>query len=120
MAILAFFAPISETAPVAPANFLPAGSFSCCAMTTRGRAFEMQPGEITRPAADERLRKGEEHDQQARVDGVELRLDPRAQHVGERDAERAAKHQIGHDPQRAAEKLRARREKSSARTIRCC
>ena len=28
-----------------------------------------------------------------------LRLDPRAQHVGERDAKCAAKHQVGNDPQ---------------------
>ena len=62
------------------------------------RPFEMEPGEVTRPAADQGLGEGEEHDEQARGNRVELRFDPRPQHVGNRDAERSAKHEIRHDP----------------------
>ena len=62
-------------------------------------ALEMQPGKISRPSADKRLRKREHHHEQARVHGIELRFDPGANHVRERDAECSAKHQIGHDAQ---------------------
>ena len=63
------------------------------------RALELQPGEIAGPSAHERLRKGQKHDEQPRRRGVELRLDPRPQHVGKRDAKRAAKHEIRNDAQ---------------------
>ena len=62
-------------------------------------AFEMKPGEITRPSADQRLGKGEERYKETGGDRVELRFDSRAQHVRDRHAERAAEHQIGNDPE---------------------
>src|SRR3984893_1576377 len=58
------------------------------------RALKVQPGEITRKSSHERLGKGQKQDEQAGVDGVEFRFDTRPHHVRERDAERAAKHQI--------------------------
>src|SRR5438477_2648507 len=64
------------------------------------RPFEMEPGEVTRPAANERLRESEEGYKQARGNGYELRFDSRAQHVGDRDAKRSAKHQVRHNSQR--------------------
>src|ERR1022692_3144969 len=57
-------------------------------------AFEVQPGEITREAAHQRLDERQRHDQQTRVHGIELRLDARAHHVGKRHAKCAAKHEI--------------------------
>ena len=62
------------------------------------RPFELEPGEITRPPADERLCKGKKHHQQARGHGIELRFDAGVQHVGESDAKRPAEHEIRNDP----------------------
>ena len=98
MAVLAVFAPV--TAVTQGPGKLDAGRQSFVrADNAARRAFEMEPGEVTRPAADERLGEGEKRDEQSRRDGIELRLDPRPQHVGNRDAERSPQHQVGHDPQ---------------------
>ena len=43
--------------------------------------------------------------------GIELRLDPRPQHVGKRDAERAAQHQVGNDPQDRQKDSQAEKKK---------
>src|SRR5437588_11490191 len=59
----------------------------------------MEPGEIARPSAHERLREREKSDEKPRRDGIELRLDPRAQHVRDRHAKRSAEHEVRHDPQ---------------------
>src|SRR5207253_9544946 len=99
--------PISEAAP-ASANFLTGGGQLLMLRNDRtGSAFEMQPGKITGPAADEWLRESQEHDQQAGVDGIEARLDARTDHIRERNAERAAQHQIRHDSQRRNKHTRA-------------
>src|SRR5438874_1595285 len=60
----------------------------------------MQPGKITRPTPNEWLRKSQKHHQQAGKNGIEVRLDPRAYHIRERDTKCAAEHQIRDDPQR--------------------
>src|SRR6476620_11789931 len=99
MTILAFFVPISEAAP-ASANFLTGGQLLVLCNNRTGSAFEMQPGKITGPATDEWLRESQEHDQQAGVDGIEARLDPRTHHIRERDTQRATQHQIRDNPQR--------------------
>ena len=61
--------------------------------------FEMQPGEITRPAADQRLDKSEGHDNQSSVHSIEARLDPRPHHIRKRHAQGAAQHEVGHNAQ---------------------
>src|SRR5438105_2826167 len=58
------------------------------------RALKVQPGEITRKSSHERLSEGQKQNEQTGMNGVELRFDPRPHHVRERNAERAAKHQI--------------------------
>src|ERR1043166_2090932 len=98
MAVLALFAPVTPVAE--PAAKLDAGrQMLVRADDAARRAFEMEPGEVTRPAAHERLREGEEHDEQSRGNSIELRLDPRPKHVGDGDAKGSAQHQVGHNPQ---------------------
>src|ERR1043166_4947526 len=63
------------------------------------RSFEMQPCEVTRPPADERLRESEKRHEQARRDRVEFRLNPRPKHVGDGDAKSPTEHDVRHDPQ---------------------
>ena len=55
-------------------------------------AFETKPGEIPGESAHERLRKREDHHQQARVHRVELWFDPCPNHVRKRYAESATQH----------------------------
>ena len=98
MAIFSVFAPVTAIAQTA-GEFRAGRQLLVRADDGARRPFEMEPGEVTRPAADQRLREGEKRNEQSRGDGVELRLDPRPQHVGDRDAQRSAKHQVGHDPQ---------------------
>src|SRR5438132_350023 len=74
-------------------------------------AFEMEPGEIARKSAHQRLRESQTHDEQARRNGVELWFDPRADHVGKRHGQCSAKHQIGHDAQRRQKNSEAKKEK---------
>src|SRR5436190_248538 len=62
-------------------------------------SFETQPGEIPREPAYERLRKRQNHHQQARVYRVEFWFDPRSHHVRKRHAKSAAQHQIRNDAQ---------------------
>src|SRR5438067_13942573 len=102
VAIFAFFIPIGETAP-GPPKFFSSGKLLMLRNDKTGRAFEMQPREITRPAADQRLRKSEKHHQEPRVNGIEARFDSRAHHIRKSDAEGAAEHQIRDDPQRGKE-----------------
>ena len=75
------------------------------------RALELQPGEIAVPAADQRLGEGQEHDEQTRGDGIKLRLDSRAQHVGKRDTKGATQHQVGDDPQHRQENSQSEEKK---------
>src|SRR2546430_4007622 len=70
-----------------------------CANDAPWRAFKMKPGEIAGKSADERLEKGKTHHQQSRRDGVEPRFDSGPDHVGKRDCQRAAEHQIRNDAQ---------------------
>ena len=63
------------------------------------RAFEMQPGEITRPPSDERLGESEDHHEEPCVHRIEFRFDWRPHHVRKCDAESAAQHEIRHDTQ---------------------
>ena len=98
MPIFPLLAPINAT-PHVLARAALNGQLLVCSDDAARRALEMQPGKITRPTAHERLREGQKHDEQTRGDSIELRLDPRAQHVGKRHAQRAAKHQIRNDAQ---------------------
>src|SRR5437764_3045709 len=98
VAIFAFLIPIGETAPGTP-KFFSSGKLLMLRNDKTGRAFEMQPGEITRPAADERLRKSEKHHQQPRVNGIEARFDSSPYHIRKSDAKSAAEHQIRDDSQ---------------------
>src|SRR5581483_7595201 len=63
------------------------------------RAFEMQPGEVTGKSPNERLHEGEQRHEQTGVDGIVARLDPLPHHVGKRNAQRAAEHQIRNNAQ---------------------
>src|SRR5450755_1357622 len=85
MAILTCLTPITAT-PQTPGEFrarrqtfVPADDGARCAL-------EVEPGEIARPSTDERLGKGEERYQETGGDRVELRFDPRTQHIRDRNA----------------------------------
>jgi len=60
-------------------------------------ALEFEPGEIAVPSPHERLREGEKHDEQPGRRGIELRLDPCSQHVGQGDAQGRAQHEVRND-----------------------
>src|SRR6476469_3807803 len=109
VAIFAFLIPIGEAAPVAP-KFFADGKLLVLRNDKTGRALEMQPSEITRPAAEERLRESEKHHQQPRVNGIKARFDSRPHHVRKGDAERAAEHQIRDDPQQRNEDANAKKQ----------
>src|SRR5437868_12655793 len=99
MAILACFTPIAAT-PQTSGKFLAGRQMFVLADDSPRCPFEMEQGEIARPSTDQRLSKREKRDEQTRRDCVELRFDSRAQHIRDRNAESAAKHQIGNDAER--------------------
>src|SRR5207244_12012481 len=66
---------------------------------------------IANKSAHERLQKSHTHHEQTRGDGVKLWFDARADHVGKRDGQCAAKHQIRHDAQRRQKNSKAKKEK---------
>src|SRR4051794_34702795 len=96
MAILAFFAPVAAATELGREGRSAGQSLMPNNDRARG-ALELQPGKITRPAADERLRESQEHDQQSRRNGVELWLDASVEHVGESHAKCPAKHEVGNN-----------------------
>src|SRR5260370_841049 len=71
----------------------------------------MKPGKVSRESAHKRLQKSQTHHEQARGDGVELWFDPRADHVGKRDGQGAAKHQIRHDAKRWQKNSKTKKKK---------
>src|SRR5450432_247243 len=73
-------------------------------------AFEMEPREIARPSTDQRLSKGEKSYEETGGDRVELRFDSRAQHIRDRDAKSAAKHQIGNDAERGQKDSKSKKK----------
>src|SRR5438552_7119800 len=75
------------------------------------RAFEMEPGEVTRKSPHQRLEKSQAHHEQARRDSVEPWFDARTHHVGKRHGQCAAKHQIRHDAQRRQKNSKPQKEK---------
>src|SRR5712691_5586731 len=75
------------------------------------RAFEMEPGEVARKSPHEGLKKSQTHHEQTRRDGIELWFNARANHVGKRDGQSAAKHQIRHDAQRRQKNSKTKKEK---------
>src|SRR5438270_8295886 len=93
---------VTVTAFVAPENSAPQSVSGFCirrqmfvgANNAAWRPFEMEPGEVSRKSAHERLEKSETHHEQARRHGIELRFDVRADHVGKRHGQSAAEHQI--------------------------
>src|SRR3954462_6974911 len=102
MSIFAFFVPVNSPSgtasePGTGRKLLVSGDYGS------RRAFHMQPCEVAGESARERLDKRQSHDQKTSVHGVELRLDPRANHVGKRDAQCSAKHQVRNDTQLAEE-----------------
>src|SRR5437660_11811910 len=99
MTILAFFVPISEASPTS-AKFFTGRNLLVLSNNRTGSAFEMQPGKISRPTANEWLGESQEHDQEAGMNGIEARLDACTHHIRERDTQGAAQHQIRHNPQR--------------------
>ena len=72
------------------------------------RALETQPGEIPRKPAHQRLHKRQDHHQQARVHGVELRFDSRPHHIGKRNTKSAAQHQVWNNAQRRQKNSQAK------------
>src|SRR5205085_9191816 len=97
--------------PQTAAGFGAGGQEFVCANDAARCSLEMKPGEIARKSADERLQKSQTHHQQARGDSVEPWFDPRPDHVGKCHRERAAKHQIGNDPQRRQKNSETKKEK---------
>src|SRR5712664_37694 len=75
------------------------------------RSFEMEPGKVSRESAHERLQKSQTHHEQACGDGIELWFDPGADHVGKRDGQGAAEHQIRHNAQRRQKNSETKKEK---------
>ena len=59
----------------------------------------MQPGKVTGKTAHKRLHEREAHHQQTRRNGIELRLDAGTDHVGKRDSQCSAEHEIRNNPQ---------------------
>src|SRR5438067_1707537 len=80
-------------------------------------AFEMKPGEVSRKSSHQRLNKRQTHHQQTRRHGVELRLDPSADHIGERHRQGSAKHEIRNDPQRRQENSKPEQEQSQRKPL---
>src|SRR2546423_525533 len=95
MSITRLVAP--ENSPAQAAAFRACGQVFMRANYTPRCALEMKPGEVTRKSAYERLKKGETHHEQSRRHRIESRFNVRSHHVGERDRQRPAKHQIRHD-----------------------
>src|SRR5438128_12210132 len=110
MTISAILAP-KNPPPQAAARLCGGGQNFVCADNAARCAFKMEPGEIARKSAHERLEKSQTHHEQARGDGVELRFDVRSNHVGKRDGQCAAEHQIRHDAQRRQKNSKAKKEK---------
>ena len=93
------------------ARFIPEDEFAEAADFARGEvlllggdyrfggAFELQPGEVTSPSADQRLGESQEGDQQARTDRVEARFQLCMNHVGEGHQEGASEHEVCDDAQ---------------------
>src|SRR5437763_11861672 len=98
MAISPFFAPINSASRTA-ARFGAGRQMFVRAYDVPRCPLEMEPGEVARKSAHQWLKKSQTHHEQTRGDSVESRLDPRPDHVGKRHGKRAAKHQIGNDPQ---------------------
>src|ERR1051326_2017516 len=99
MTVASLIAP--ENAPAqASTEFRFGGQMFVRANDVARSAFEMEPREVTRKSANERLHESETHHEQTRRHRIELWFDVRAHHVGKRDGERTAKHQVGNDPQR--------------------
>src|SRR5262249_21323289 len=73
--------------------------------------FEMERGEVARKSANEWLQKSQAHHEQACGYGVEPRLNARPDHVGKRDRQRAAEHQIRHNSQRRQKNSQTEKEK---------
>src|SRR5215467_9372871 len=99
MTIPAFFAP-KDTATKSAEKAVSIGQMLVRLNHAPRRTFEMQPGKITRPPSHERLHEGEQHHQQPRIHRVEFWFDWRSHHVGKRDAQSTAKHQIWNNAQR--------------------
>src|SRR5439155_26046314 len=99
MTISAILAP-KNAAPQAAARLCGAGQNFVCTDDAARCAFKMEPREIARKSAHERLEKSQTHHEQTRGDGVKLSFDARADHVGKLDGQCAAKHQRRHDAQR--------------------
>src|SRR6266852_52864 len=110
MTISAILAP-KNPASQAAARLCGGGQNVVCADDTARCAFKMEPREIARKSAHERLEKSQTHHEQTRGDGVKLWFDARADHVGKRDGQCAAKHQIMHDAQRRQKNSKAKKEK---------
>ena len=91
MTISPVFAPKNSPVQTA-ARFRFGGQMFVRANDTARRTLEMEPGEVARKSAHERLQKSQTHHQQARGDSVEFWFDPRPDHVGQRHGEGAAKH----------------------------
>src|SRR5438105_12009964 len=108
--VLAIIAPINSASSVTPEPGL-SRQLLVARDYRPGSAFEMQPGKITRPAANKWLSESEKHHEQSRCDGVEARLDSGAYHIGKCDAKCAAEHEVGHDAQWREENSQAKEEK---------
>src|SRR5579864_1178620 len=74
-------------------------------------AFEMKPGEVSRKSADQRLNKRQTHHQQSRWNRIEFWLNPGADHIGQRNRQGSAKHQIRNDAQRGQKNSQAEKKK---------
>src|SRR5205823_4411680 len=75
------------------------------------RPLEVEPGKVTRKSANERLDKSQTHYEQSRRDSIELWLDPRANHVRERNGQCPTKHQIGDNSERRQKNSKAGEKK---------
>src|SRR5437867_3414453 len=113
MTVFATVAPINSAPAVSPESGL-SRQLLVARDYCAGSAFELQPGKITRPAANKRLSESEKHYKQSRRNGVEPRLDAGTNHIGKGNAKRAAKHEVGHNTQHREENAQAKEEKSKA------
>src|SRR6266513_1712782 len=109
MAISPVFAPKNSPAQTAP-RFRFGGQMFVRANDTARCSLEMEPGEVARKSAHERLQKSQTHHEQASGNGVEFWFDSRAKHVGQRHRESAAKHQIRNNAQRRQKDSKTKQE----------
>ena len=98
MPVFALFVPVNPSTRAPRSLRSPGQGFMRTNDAARG-ALKMQPGEVARPTAHQRLDGGQHHDEQARMHRVVSRLDARPYHIREGHAQRSSEHQIRHDAQ---------------------